>query len=339
MTVAGTINNSSKQNAGVAGFSSGTVTISNCVVSTSITSGYSGDASNGGFIAHIDDGNVTFNNCAFTGSLLGASATCFGGFVGWRMSTTATSIAFNHCYLNPAEVTMSTSGSSTFNRNGTDGNTYDCYYVTAYGDVQGTQTSATGSELQALLGNGWQVSGDDVVPVFTTSTVTVDENVNPIAYANIVDPVFTSVVISDEEHPATINVGSGTQSVVFKGTYDKVTFDSDENSVLFLGDSNTLYWPQNGASIGACRAYFQLNGLTSGDIITARLFFGDEEGDVQGINGLTPDPSPRGDGSIYTLSGVKVDGQRSTVNGQWSTVNGQLRKGIYIQNGKKVVIK
>jgi hypothetical protein len=38
------------------------------------------------------------------------------------------------------------------------------------------------------------------------------------------------------------------------------------------------------------------------------------------------------DNSIYDLSGRKV------ANGQWSMVNGQLKKGIYIQNGKKTVI-
>jgi hypothetical protein len=327
VTIAGTINNSKRQNAGVAGLSHGTVTISNCVVSTSITSSYSGDSSNGGFIAHIDDGKVTFNNCAFTGSLLGASATCFGGFVGWRSATTIP-IVFNHCYLNPAEVTMSTTGSSTFNRNGSDGNTYDCYYVTAYGDVQGTRTSATGSALQALLGNGWEVSGDNVVPKFTTNAVTVDENIAPVAYATIVDPVFTYVTISDEEHPATIEV-SGTKSVVFKGTYDYMSFANEDRSILFLGDENTLYWPQPDGntypSIGACRAYFKLNGLSAGEINATRLFFG---GEVEETTSL-PQPLQREGsqaGAWYTLDGRKLDGKPA-------------KKGVFINNGRKVVIK
>jgi len=42
--------------------------------------------------------------------------------------------------------------------------------------------------------------------------------------------------------------------------------------------------------------------------------------------------------AVYDLSGRQVfNGQSSTVNGQWSMVNGQLRKGIYIKNGKKYV--
>ena len=48
---------------------------------------------------------------------------------------------------------------------------------------------------------------------------------------------------------------------------------------------------------------------------------------------LTPNPSPIGEGSdvIYDLQGRRI--------GQWSTLNSQLRPGLYIINGKKVIIK
>ena len=49
--------------------------------------------------------------------------------------------------------------------------------------------------------------------------------------------------------------------------------------------------------------------------------------EVTGIESLTPDPSPKGEGSrYYDLQGRK-----------WS--NGQLSKGVYITNGKKHVVK
>ena len=54
----------------------------------------------------------------------------------------------------------------------------------------------------------------------------------------------------------------------------------------------------------------------------------------QGRGGLTPNPSPNGEGSIYDLQGRRVN------NGQWTMDNGQsLNSGIYIANGNKVVIK
>ena len=52
-----------------------------------------------------------------------------------------------------------------------------------------------------------------------------------------------------------------------------------------------------------------------------------------GIESLTPDPSPREKGTIYDLSGRKV-------NSQFSILNSQLkRKGLYIVNGKKIMVK
>ena len=57
------------------------------------------------------------------------------------------------------------------------------------------------------------------------------------------------------------------------------------------------------------------------------------DGEATGIKGLTPNPSPIGEGSdrVYDLNGRCI--------GQWSMVNGQLKPGLYIVNGKKVVIK
>jgi hypothetical protein len=88
-------------------------------------------------------------------------------------------------------------------------------------------------------------------------------------------------------------------------------------------------------NINACSAYFQLlNGLTAGDAATdiraVRLIFGDDT--PVGIS-LTPAPSPNGEGSIYTLDGRKVDGVGA------GPVPARLRKGMYIRDGRKVVVK
>ena len=47
-------------------------------------------------------------------------------------------------------------------------------------------------------------------------------------------------------------------------------------------------------------------------------------GETTGINSLTPSPSPKGEGSVYNLAGQRV---------------AQPTKGLYIVNGKKIVIK
>ena len=45
-----------------------------------------------------------------------------------------------------------------------------------------------------------------------------------------------------------------------------------------------------------------------------------------GVEGLTPNPSPTGEGNYYTLDGQKLNGKPT-------------QKGVYIQNGKKIIVK
>ena len=150
---------------------------------------------------------------------------------------------------------------------------------------------------------------------------------------HIVSPVFTGVTVigdSPADHAVTFEGGK------FVGTYSYNEYTEKNTSILFLGGNNELYWPQpahsdpnNEASemvypsIGAFRAYFQLDDGT-----LARQFMLNFGGGAksQGIVSLTPNSSRGGEGSIYTLNGVKLDKMPT-------------RKGVYIRNGRKVVIK
>lgn len=160
---AGTVNGGNQKYAtGLIGNAKGMVNITACRSSVAISSNRSSesnkDATHGGFIG-VSEGAVTFTNCLFDGSITDTAATNCGGFVGWRNG----SLTFNNCLM-AGTMTLSTySNSATFNRNSSSTLSH-CYYKTAYGDVQGTQTSATGSDLQAQLGSGWKVSGNSVVP-------------------------------------------------------------------------------------------------------------------------------------------------------------------------------
>ncbi|UKK66837.1 beta strand repeat-containing protein [Prevotella communis] len=161
---AGTVNGGNQKYAtGLIGNAKGMVNITACRSSVAISSNRSNesnkDATHGGFIG-VSEGAVTFTNCLFDGSITDTAATNCGGFVGWRNG----SLTFNNCLM-AGTMTLSTySNSATFNRNSSSTLNH-CYYKTAYGDVQGTQTSATGSDLQAQLGSGWKVSGNSVVPI------------------------------------------------------------------------------------------------------------------------------------------------------------------------------
>ena len=144
---------------------------------------------------------------------------------------------------------------------------------------------------------------------------------------NIENPVFTGVTIcEDAPEPVTFNGGK------FVGTYTYTQYTTENTSVLFLGGNNTLYYPQpdqtSTPAIGAFRAYFDLG---SNKARTFHLNLGDSM-ETQGIVSLNPDPgltigpSPEGEGSVYTLNGVRL--------GKMPAL-----KGIYIRNGRKLVIK
>jgi hypothetical protein len=85
-----------------------------------------------------------------------------------------------------------------------------------------------------------------------------------------------------------------------------------------MGAANKLYWPQSGASIGAFRAYFEIADGAS--IKAFNLNLGDETG-LDLIPALAQD-----DSAWYSLDGKRLSGK-------------PCQKGIYIQNGKKVIIK
>ena len=151
------------------------------------------------------------------------------------------------------------------------------------------------------------------------------DGTNAATCSDIVSPVFSGVTISTTTKDA---VG---EAATFHGIYSPVSIGTDgDNTKLYLGADNTLYYPNAAMTIGACRAYFQLNGITAGDPTNGvRVFvlnFGDEQTGIKEIYDL-PIYDLRFDGGAwYTLDGRKLDGKPS-------------QRGVYVNNGRKVVIK
>ena len=134
----------------------------------------------------------------------------------------------------------------------------------------------------------------------------------------LVNPVFTDVTINGTE----INIE--TTDVDFKGSFSPVPFTADDKTVLFLGAENKLYWPSDNMTLKSCRCYFQLKGLQVGEITDARLFFGNEE--TTGVHFINNEKTAIGNDEWYTIDGSTLQSQPT-------------KKGIYIHQGKKVVIK
>ena len=129
--------------------------------------------------------------------------------------------------------------------------------------------------------------------------------------------------VSPEEKAITID-----GVVSFKGTYDPVTFNASDTKVLYLGSNNALYYPSSETTLNAFRAWFELEGdLVTNNFISEnganafQLNFGGNT-DIRTIQKSDIDLSS----GWYMLDGRRLNSQPTA-------------KGIYIHNGKKVVVK
>lgn len=134
--------------------------ILNCRSSVTITCTLTGDATSAGFVGHVEPSSIArvrFDNCLFDGSLLGSTANCCGGFVGYRPGS-AYAKYYNSLFA-PKEITIGEYNSYTFSRGGAD-LLENCCYTQAFGEKEGTDASSMSAEdLAAKLGSAWTVSG------------------------------------------------------------------------------------------------------------------------------------------------------------------------------------
>ena len=110
------------------------------------------DGTNGGFVG-INHGKLIFTRCAFLGRMLGSTAKCNGGFVGWN--DVNGDLNFSQCVFDPVWVTMSESESKTFSRGTSptfDINKPSYFTYAGWGKDQGTQAVAL-TTAPANLGN------------------------------------------------------------------------------------------------------------------------------------------------------------------------------------------
>jgi hypothetical protein len=129
-------------------------------------------------------------------------------------------------------------------------------------------------------------------------------------------PTFKGVTVSTDF------VKTETTAVDFVPTLGKTAIEGDATSILFLGAGNKLFYPtQLPSDMKGFRAYFQLKG----DATSARsiqLNFGDDETT-----------------SIKTTNFTNYTNSEEWYDLQGRRVNGAAKKGVYIMNGRKVVVK
>ena len=149
---------------------------------------------------------------------------------------------------------------------------------------------------------------------------------------DITNPTFNNVTINNVLY----GVRSKDKAVAFAGIFSPKSIAGEDKSILFLGADNKLYYPDDAMTIGSCRAYFRLKGITAGDptgnasILNFNLNFDDDSNQANGIVEAEANSSLSTLHSSlsewYTLDGRKLDGKPKA-------------KGLYIHNGRKMVIK
>jgi hypothetical protein len=205
--------------AGLVGKATGNITISNCHVSTQISTTVSISAWHGGIIAFWDDSNVecTITGCVYDGLIYNpneanVTSYCFG-FIGNSYGSNM-DITFTDCLFAPAEYTNDKKalredyGSYTFvyPKSGLNFYVTNCYYTRNLGKRQG-RPAATATTAPANLGAA------------TTNHGIVDGYKNGFLYdGNYYTPKYGDVVVEypfdDDEERA---------SVTINGTYNQGT--------------------------------------------------------------------------------------------------------------------
>lgn len=135
---------------------------------------------------------------------------------------------------------------------------------------------------------------------------------------NIHSPYFPSVTISSTAPTKYTDVND---MMNFVGTYSPYALTANDQTQLYL-KNDQLWYPSAAINVNAFRGFFELKAP-----LTAREFvLNFEDGTTAIINPDVIDSQQPTDSSIYTLDGRKLTKRPS-------------QKGVYLMNGKKVVIK
>lgn len=345
-TVSGlNINDESLDNAGLFGYASG-ATISNLTVSagpivadenvgilagslysSKITScsvsatSISGTRNVSALVGYRD--NVTFTSCSVTDATAVSLA-----------NSDDNSSTLSGCQNKPCDVTLS--GRTLYKDGKWNTICLPFDYDPAYGVLAGdgveiyelTNAEIAGTRLNLFFGDN--VAGNGVmragVPYIIKWT----------SGSNLTSPVFQGVVPRVTAPVDYDNKAAGDTRVRFCGTFSQQKLTAQDQSILFMGGNNTLYYPKNDTKLGACRAYFKIgnDGANARRLDGFDFTFAEEY--VTGILEMEDEfATPHFDQGqrrcqmsdvFYTLDGRKLDKQPT-------------QKGIYIINGKKGVIK
>ena len=146
-----------------------------------------------------------------------------------------------------------------------------------------------------------------------------------------------SIDLSKLELESLLSDTVSVKGAMFIGSYNSAERDCQEGFYIDIIDATPdcqiIGTDQRKAAIGALRAFLvapwddpYTQGPTKGVTEKREIVLQDNG------TSLTPNPSPREGGAIYDLSGRKIDSSLFTLHSS-------LKKGLYIKDGKKIMVK
>ena len=160
--------------------------------------------------------------------------------------------------------------------------------------------------------------------------------------SDISDVVFSGVtIVSGSAADRTISLAGG--QVNFIGYYDAFDIDTPDNDdIYYMTANNQLKHTGNKRTLKSCRAYFQFSENVLNSTRGFVLDFGDKDDVTTGIGEVTDSCVPsvasdqRSSASLFT--------HHSSLS-EWHSLDGRkldkkpTAKGVYLRNGRKVVMK
>ena len=346
----GTINAVDKTNAGgIVGYfrnaSTAIVNITNCLFDGTITSEISNSYCGG--IAGYGGANVSkveITNCLSLGTL---TAPVTGQFFG-NIRNAGSSI--KNCYyqgdniigtgstaLTKVEATDATSaqlasGEVAYLLNGSVGGGTN-WYQTLPGDANPTLDSsrekvlyvgAAGYSTFYDADNKWALSSYNNDAKAYIGTINASNNLH-LEEIDVI-PAGTAVILKGTYYNKVSTTATATTTGnVLKGSNGNVTGDGSTIFALANGENGVGFYPVgDGVTIPAGKAY-----LVDGSLVKGFTFVFDDD-DATAIEKTLSDSPLKGE-NIYNLAGQRLG------NSQFTIHNSQLKRGIYIVNGKKVM--
>ena len=180
--------------------------------------------------------------------------------------------------------------------------------------LDGTTSSLDGGTLTL---NFTDVASDDVIPAGTPFII------KWTGGSDIVGPVFENVLVQSDLNSETFQGGT------FEGSYVPFAITSENiNQIAYLGADDVLGYATEARTLKAFRAHFVLPTTVSGTRAMTRAIINYGDGTTAIVSlrdGITERVGSAADG-WYDLQGRRLEGRPQA-------------KGIYIRDGKKVVIK